>query len=68
MGKVLFVLEVAEPEPRKPQAPPVRKHKSRKLYSRKAKHKGVAGDPREAGGFFMHKLPPSHFCFEGVVC
>lgn len=53
MGKTLFVLELPEPEVRKAQAPPVKKHKSKKLYSRKLKHKGRAGEanPRQAGGF-----------------
>lgn len=39
MGKILFTLELPEPEVRKTQAPPVKKHKDKKLYSRKVKHK-----------------------------
>lgn len=47
MGKILFTLELPEPEIRKIQAPPVKKHKNKKLYSRKAKHK----KPRISGLF-----------------
>ena len=39
MGKTLFILELPEPKVRKAQAPPVKKHKNKKLYSRKMKHK-----------------------------
>ena len=53
MGKILFVLDIPEPEPRKATAPPVRKHKNKKLYSRKLKHKGKAGGaPGHPGAFF----------------
>lgn len=51
MGKILFVLEVPEPAPRKPLAPPSKKHKDKKLYSRKVKHKKSPVNP--AGDFLI---------------
>lgn len=53
MGKILFVLDIPEPEPRKKAARPVQKHKNKKLYSRKVKHKDKAGvAPGQPGAFF----------------
>lgn len=49
MGKTLFILELPEPAVRKALAPPLKKHKNKKLYSRKTKHKKILRDP---GGFF----------------
>lgn len=53
MGKILFVLDIPEPEPRKAAAPPVQKHKNKRLYSRKVKHKDkTGGAPGWPGAFF----------------
>lgn len=51
MGKTLFVLELPAPAPRKPQAPPVKRHKDKKLYSRKVKHR--KSPVNHAGDFFI---------------
>ena len=50
MGKTLFTLELPEPKVRKIQAPPTKKHKDKKLYSRKMKHKKSSVP---TGDFFM---------------
>ena len=39
MGKTVMVLVIPEPKVRKATAKPVRKHKDKTAYSRKAKHK-----------------------------
>lgn len=39
MGKTVMVLVIPEPKVRKETAKPVRKHKDKTEYSRKAKHK-----------------------------
>ena len=39
MGKTVMVLVIPEPKVRKSTAKPVRKHKDKTAYSRKAKHK-----------------------------
>ena len=39
MGKTVMVLVIPEPKVRKSTAKPVRKHKDKPAYSRKAKHK-----------------------------
>lgn len=48
MGKTVMVLVIPEPKVRKATAKPVRKHKDKTAYSRKAKHK----TPR-MGVFFL---------------
>lgn len=59
MGKIIFVLDIPEPKTRKAQAPTVKKHKNKKLYSRKLKHKGKAGEaPGYAGGFVLCRRLP----------
>lgn len=59
MGKTLFVLELEEPRLRKKFAPAAKKHKSKKTYSRKDKHKGLRETaPGYAGGFFIGKKLP----------
>lgn len=50
MGKTVMVLVIPEPKVRKSTAKPVRKHKDKTAYSRKAKHK----TPR-MGVFFYPK-------------
>lgn len=61
MGKTLFVLELPEPEPRKKQARPVQKHRNKKLYSRKTKHRGRAGEgPGNAGAFVIGAVAPGN--------
>ncbi len=47
MGKTVMVLVIPEPKVRKATAKPVRKHKGKTAYSRKAKHKTP-----EWGSFF----------------
>lgn len=57
MGKTIMVLVIQEPKVRKATAKPVRKHKDKTAYSRKAKHK------TPIGGLFLPYLPlhgPSH--------
>ena len=41
MGKTVMVLVIPEPKVRKATAKPVRKHKDKTAYSRKAKHKAL---------------------------
>lgn len=48
MGKTVMVLVIPEPKVRKATAKPVRKHKDKTTYSRKAKHKTP-----EWGSFFV---------------
>lgn len=43
MGKTVMVLVIPEPKVRKATAKPVRKHKDKTAYSRKAKHKTPNG-------------------------
>ena len=50
MGKTVMVLVIPEPKVRKATAKPVRKHKDKTAYSRKAKHKTP-----EWGVFFYPK-------------
>lgn len=50
MGKTVMVLVIPEPKVRKSTAKPVRKHKDKTAYSRKAKHKTP-----EWGSFFYPK-------------
>ena len=50
MGKTVMVLVIPEPKVRKATAKPVRKHKEKTAYSRKAKH----NTPR-MGVFFYPK-------------
>lgn len=51
MGKTVMVLVIPEPKVRKATAKPVRKHKDKTAYSRKAKHKTP-----EWGSFFTTKV------------
>ena len=51
MGKTVMVLVIPEPKVRKATAKPVRKHKDKTAYSRKAKHKTP-----EWGSFFTPKV------------
>ena len=51
MGKTVMVLVIPEPKVRKATAMPVRKHKDKTAYSRKAKHKTP-----EWGSFFTTKV------------
>lgn len=53
MGKIIFALEIPEPKWRKDLARPVQKHKNKKLYSRKNKHKGRAGEASGISGAFF---------------
>ena len=53
MGKTVMVLVIPEPKVRKATAKPVRKHKDKTAYSRKAKHK----TPR-MGVFLYRQKPP----------
>lgn len=63
MGKTLFVLELEEARTRKKLAPPAKKHKSKKCYSRKDKHKGLRDTaPGQAGGFFRCGTTLPHRC------
>ncbi len=56
MGKTLFVIELEEPKQRKKHAPPAKKHRNVKLYSRKQKHKGLRETaPGQTGGFFYRQ-------------
>lgn len=58
MGKTVMVLFIPEPKVRKETAKPVRKHKDKTAYSRKAKHKTP-----DWGSFFVQraKTEPNHF-------
>ncbi len=58
MGKTVMVLVIPEPKVRKETAKPVRKHKDKTAYSRKAKHKTP-----DWGSFFVRrgKTDPKRF-------
>ena len=55
MGKTVMVLVIPEPKVRKATAKPVRKHKDKTAYSRKAKHK----TPRMGVFFCIERKPPA---------
>lgn len=54
MGKILFVLKLPEPKLRKVHAPPSKRHKDVKKYSRRQKHKAMRGEaPGNSGASFL---------------